>query len=43
VKSALCLTLCGRGTALLLGALGHGLALLAGDAATEGLEVLFYM
>jgi len=31
------------GTALLLGALGHGLALLAGDAATEGLEGLFYM
>jgi hypothetical protein len=31
------------GTALLLGALGHGLTLLAGDAATEGLEGLFYM
>jgi hypothetical protein len=30
------------GTALLLGALGHGLTPLAGDAATEGLEGLFY-
>jgi hypothetical protein len=31
-----------RGSAaLLLGALGHGLTLLTGDAATEGLEGLF--
>ena len=30
------------GAALLLGALGHGLTLLAGDAATEGLEGLFF-
>jgi hypothetical protein len=32
-----------RGAALLLGALRHGLTLLAGDAATEGLEGLFYV
>jgi hypothetical protein len=31
---------CG-GAALLLGALGHRLTLLTGDAATEGLEGLF--
>jgi hypothetical protein len=31
-----------RGAALLLGALGHGLTLLAGDAATECLEGLFF-
>lgn len=31
-----------RGTALLLGALGHGLTSLAGDATTEGLEGLFF-
>jgi len=32
MEAALGFALCGRGTALLLGALGHGLTLLAGDA-----------
>jgi hypothetical protein len=30
------------GATLLLGALGHGLTLLAGDAPTQGLEGLFF-
>jgi hypothetical protein len=37
------LTFHGWCTTLPLGALGHGLTLLAGNAATEGLEGLFYM
>ena len=42
MESALCLTPCGRSTALLLGALGLGLTLKAADTATKGEEGLFY-
>jgi hypothetical protein len=41
MESALGLALCGRSTALLLGALGFGLTLKAADTASEGEEGLF--
>jgi len=41
MESALCLTFCGRGAALLLGALGLGLTLKAMDTTTKGEQGLF--